>query len=111
MVDRSPPVKLKRQVLGGVSRAPGATSQAGERSAYGQIEPFNEGRLDAAGEAGGEQCLLEGIGLTEQDVAADVGDAVPAVTLDDLGIEQACIDAPGTAAFIGSLHPGSEMSR
>jgi len=55
--------------------------------------------------------LAKVVRLTEQDVAADLGDAVAAVTFDDLAIEQAGIDAPGAAAFIGGLHPGSEMGR
>ncbi len=35
----------------------------------------------------GDQGRAEGLGLAEQDVAADVGDAVPTVTIDDLGID------------------------
>ena len=94
-----------------MNRTPGATSQTGQRPANGQIEPSNKGGLDAAGEALRCERLAEGIRLTEQDVAADVGDAVPAVTLDDLGIQPARVDTPGAAAFIGGLHPGPEMGR
>ena len=57
----------------------------------------------------GDQDLVECLGLTQQDMAADVSDAVPAVAVDDLGIEQSGIDAPKVAAFNGSLLPGSEM--
>ncbi len=66
---------------------------------------FNEGGLNLARKAGGDQGLAEGLGLAEQDGAADLGDAVSAVVFDDLGVEQAGVDAPGAAAFIDSLHP------
>jgi hypothetical protein len=55
--------------------------------------------------------LAEVIGFSKKNLAADVSDAVPAVAFDDLGIEQAGIDAPGAAAFIGGVYPGSEMGR
>lgn len=42
---------------------------------------------------------------------ADVGDAVATVTFDDLGIEEARIDAPRAAVFVGGLHPRPEMGR
>ena len=67
--------------------------------------------------------LAKVIRQAKQDMAADLGDAVPAVVFDDLGVEQAGIDTPGTAAFtltprlrakrasagVVGLHPGSKV--
>ncbi len=55
--------------------------------------------------------LAKDIGLAQEDVAPDLGDMMSAVAFDDLSIEQAWVDAPGAAAFVGGLHPGAEMSR
>jgi hypothetical protein len=57
------------------------------------------------------EILAEVIELTEQDLTMDLSDAVAAVTFDDLSIEQARVDTPGAAAFIGGLHPSPEMGR
>ncbi len=67
--------------------------------------------MDPSGKAVGDQRLAEGVRLAEQNTASDLDDAIPAVTFDNLGIEQACIDAPGAAACVSCLHPGSEMGR
>ena len=96
MVDGAPPLKLKLQILGGVSRAPRPAGQAGEGPADRHtcpggrcqgIESFNEGGLDPAGKAMRDQSLAEGFRLTQQHMAADISDAVPAVTFDDLSID------------------------
>ena len=87
VVDRAPPVELQGQVFSGMGSAPRATSQTSQRPAHGQIEPFNEGSLNPTRKASGDQGLAKGLGLAEQDLAADLGDAVAAVAFDNLGID------------------------
>ena len=51
MVIRSPPFELERQFAERVGGAPRTTRETGDGAAHGQVESFDEGGLDAAGEA------------------------------------------------------------
>ena len=53
VVIRPPPFKLERQLAERVGGAPRAAGQTGDGAPDGQVEPFDEGGLDATGEAGG----------------------------------------------------------
>lgn len=77
-----------------MGRAPRASGQTGDGSTDGEIEPFDEGGLDAAGEAVAAESLVIGIRFTEQYLMTDYRDPATTVTFDDLRIEQLSADDP-----------------
>lgn len=109
MIDRAPPVKLQGPVGERMRGAPGAAGQTGNGSSDSQVEAFDEGGLNATGEAKGAEGLAIVFRIAEQDVAADLDDAASAVAFDDLGIEQVGVNDPGAATLAGRLSPSSEM--
>ncbi len=51
MVVRTPPFDMQEQMFGVLSQRPGLSHQRSNTSTDGQIDPFNESRLDELGKA------------------------------------------------------------
>ncbi len=74
-----------------------------------QSEPFDEGGLNAPGEAVGVERLALRFRFTEKNWRSDFSDPVTSVAFDDLGIEELCADDPGVARLVRCPNPFSEM--
>ena len=50
MIIGAPPFEMQLEFAGVLSETPGAASEWGQRTAQGEIDPFDESRLNATGE-------------------------------------------------------------
>ena len=89
--------------------APRASRESGDRSADGEIQPFDERGLNAPGEALGTKRLPKLIWLAKNDLVSDFSYPAPAIPFNDLGVEQLSSDDPNAAALADGLDPIPEM--
>jgi hypothetical protein len=67
---------MQDQLRGELDSAPGAAGQQGHAKAERQVRAFDEGGVEAAGEAGGLQALAERFTLAAEHDAFDFDQAV-----------------------------------
>ena len=94
----------------GLGQRPGLAHQRGYRSTDGEIEPFDEGGLNEAGEANGFEFVGQGFALTPEHAGDGVGQLAAAFSFDQLTIEELFINLPVIGASSGRTEPGAEMS-
>ena len=88
MIVGAPPLEAVVEFAGQLGGAPGAASERGEGATHGQIEAFNEGGLNATGEAEGLELGGEGVERAAEHLAIDADQTSATMDLLDLGIEQ-----------------------
>ena len=88
MVVEAPPLEVHQEGMFGLSQRPGLAHQGGNRSANGEIEPFDEGGLNEAGEANGFEFVGQGFALTPELTGDGVGQLAAAFSFDQLTIEE-----------------------
>ena len=75
-----------------------------------KAEPFNERRLDSAGETEITQGLPEPVWGAETDAVLDGGEPVTAVMLNQLSIKQTSRDLPMLTVWVSGLNPLAKVS-
>ena len=109
VVVETPPLHVHQQGVFGLGQGPGFAHEGSDGLAEGEVDPFDEGGLDEAGEADRFEFVDEGFALAPEHTSDSIGQLTTMPVFDELTIEEVIINLPMIGTSSGRSEPGTEV--
>lgn len=103
-------MRVHQQGVFGLDQRPGFAHEGGDGLADGQVDPLDEGSLDAAGEADRLEFSDQGFALAPEHASDGIGQLATTAAFDQLAVQELLIDLPVVGVAPRWAEPGTEVN-